>query len=130
MARLGMIVDADGHYAEVPSAWASKLPLKRRKAAPRIAVERDGRERFTVGDLWVMPSSGGKKSTNQMGNMGIGDGLNPRIRNSRKPIIQGRRLAQAHPGASDGRARLKFMDDEGISVSVLYPTLGLACIPG
>ena len=130
MARLGMIVDADGHYAEVPSAWASKLPLKRRRAAPKISVEKDGRERFTIGDLWVMPSRGGKNSTNQMGNMGIGDGLNPRIRGSRKPIAQGRRLAQAHPGASDGTARLKFMDDEGISVSVLYPTLGLACIPG
>ncbi len=130
MARIGWVVDADGHYAEVPEQWAKHLPLTRRKAVPKIAVEKDGVERFTIGDHWVMPSRGGKKSTNQMGKMGIGDGLNPRIRGSKKPIAQGRRLAQAHPGASNGKARLQFMDDEGISVSVLYPTLGLACVPG
>ena len=103
MAKLGWVVDADGHYAEVPEQWARHLPLTRRKAVPKIAVEKDGVERFTIGDHWVMPSRGGKKSTNQMGKMGIGDGLNPRVRGSKKPIAQGRRLAQAHPGASSGK---------------------------
>ncbi len=130
MTRLGLVVDADGHYAEIPSEWAAHLPLTRRKAVPKLAIEKDGRERFTVGDLWVLPQRGGKNSANQMGKMGFGDGLSPRIRGSRKPIQQGRNLAQAHPGASNGKARLKFMDEEGISVSVLYPTLGLAAIPG
>ncbi len=134
MARLGMVVDADGHYAEIPSEWAAHMPLRHRGAVPKLAIEKDGRERFTIGDLWVAPqrSSGdsGNLAGNQMGKMGFGDGLNPRIRGSRKPIVQGRRLAQAHPGASNPQARLKFMDDEGISVSVLYPTLGLASIPG
>jgi predicted TIM-barrel fold metal-dependent hydrolase len=120
-----MIIDADGHYVEDVSAWAGYVPASASHVRPRLEIGDDGVERFLVGDLYALPA----RSANLMGGMSIGDGLTPRDRTTGTPTITGRRIAEAAPGGLDATERLKLMDDEGIAVSVLYPTLALAALP-
>jgi predicted TIM-barrel fold metal-dependent hydrolase len=119
-----LIVDADGHYVEDVKAWASMIPARLRGIVPELIVE-SGTERFVIGDQYCLPSR--TASVNQMGGMTMGDGMNPRRSHHEGPQVLGRRLAQSAPGGLDPKERLRLMDEEGIAVSVLYPTLGLAC---
>jgi predicted TIM-barrel fold metal-dependent hydrolase len=122
---LSRIVDADGHYVEDVEAWAGYLPQTLDMVAPRLTVGDDGVERFVVGDLYALPSFG----SNLMSAMSIGDGLTPRDRTTGAPEVRGRRIAESAPGGLDPFERLKLMDDEGIALTVLYPTLALALLP-
>ena len=128
MARDVLIIDGDGHYVEDVAAWAKHVPASMGDLRPKLAVESDGVERFTVGDLWALPAR--NASRNQMGGMTPGDGLTPRVRGSKEPHIQQRKFMEGHPAGIDPKQRLKLMDHEGIAISVLYPTLALASIPG
>lgn len=121
------VVDADGHYVEDVAGWAAQLPAGRRDIQPELAIEADGVERFTIGDLWVLPSR--NASMNQMGGMTPGDGFTPRKRGSKEPHIRKRRFNEGHPAGLRPKERLELMDEEGIDISVLYPTLALASIP-
>lgn len=122
---MDQIIDADGHYVEDVRAWAKHLPAHAAAHAPRLETGDDGVERFIVGDLYVLPA----KTTNLMSTMSIGDGLTPRDRATGLPDIRNRRIAESAPGGLDPACRLELMDDEGIAVSVLYPTLALGMLP-
>lgn len=122
---MDLIVDGDGHYVEDVAAWAGHLPEGSSALAPRLEVDDHGVERFMVGDLYALPA----RTTNLMSAMSIGDGLTPRDRATGRPDIRGRRIAESAPGGFDPEERLKLMDEEGISVSVLYPTLALGMLP-
>ena len=122
---MDLIVDGDGHYVEDVASWAGYLPEGSSALAPRLEVDDHGVERFMVGDLYALPA----RTTNLMSTMSIGDGLTPRDRATGRPDIRGRRIAESAPGGFDPDERLKLMDEEGISVSVLYPTLALGMLP-
>jgi predicted TIM-barrel fold metal-dependent hydrolase len=125
MAEDRWIIDADGHYLENPAEWAEYLPAKQVDWAPRLIVDDQGVERFLIGDEYALPARNG----NAMGQMSVGDGLTPRLRGDGKPQIEQRRMDESALGGRDGQERLRLMVDEGIAVSVLYPTLCLAGLP-
>ena len=128
MTKDVLIIDGDGHYVEDVAAWSRHVPARMGDMRPKLAIESDGVERFTIGDLWALPTRNADR--NQMGGMTAGDGLTPRTRGSTVPHIQKRKFMEGHPGGIHSRERLELMDHEGIAISVLYPTLALASIPG
>lgn len=121
-----VVVDGDGHYVEDVAAWASYLTeAERERFGPRLYVDSDGTERFAIGDQYVLPPVG----TNPMGGLSIGDGCSPRPPEGGAPENRGRRVHEAAPGGIDPKARLDLMEQEGIALSVLYPTLALGSLP-
>ena len=104
--RAGPVVDADGHVVEPESAWAA-LPDRYR---PRISADSAGYEHVVVGDTEVLAVP--------LGSLG-------RPGSTFDDPASFRPLADALPGGSDPRARLRDMDGEGIDQAVLYPTIGL-----
>lgn len=120
------IVDADGHYVEDPDGWAAHLTAADRdRFGPRLHVDDEGIEHFTIGDLYSLPARG----QNLMAGLGLGDGMSPRPADGGPPERRGRRLHEGAAGGLDPKARLDLMDEEGIAVSVLYPTLALGSLP-
>lgn len=102
----GAIVDADGHVLEPLSAWRG-LPEAVR---PRIEKDRIGYEHVIVGDTEVVAVSLGLLAT-------------PGSKMSDTSAMRG--IDEALPGGYDPVRRLADMDDEGIDVAVLYPSVGL-----
>src|SRR5262249_49145144 len=91
------VVDADGHVQEPEDLWANYLEPKYHEMAPRSVVDTLGRHRtLLAGEL--------------------------------RPYIPSAR-AEGEPrraGGHDPHARLADMDAEGMDVSVIYPSAGLA----
>jgi predicted TIM-barrel fold metal-dependent hydrolase len=108
------VIDADAHVVEPFEIWQQRLPAEFHHLARRREVDEQGREQlyhldnpleleWTVGTL----STPGSAS-------------------------EGGRLdfdldSEVHPGAYDPARRIELMDEQGIAVSVLFPsiTLGL-----
>jgi predicted TIM-barrel fold metal-dependent hydrolase len=101
-----LVVDADGHVVEAPSAWAA-LPADIR---PRIERDATGYEHVIVADTEILAAPLGNLATP---GSAFADPA------SFKP------LAEAQAGGSDPRARLVDMDAEGIDQAVLFPSIGL-----
>ena len=76
MTKDVLIIDGDGHYVEDVAAWSRHVPARMGDMRPKLAIESDGVERFTIGDLWALPTRNADR--NQMGGMTAGDGLTPR----------------------------------------------------
>ncbi|MCE2391899.1 MAG: amidohydrolase [Proteobacteria bacterium] len=89
-------IDADGHVMEPPDAWARYLPSRLHSLAPTWGVDNQGRSRQVIG--------------------GKLQGYIPQ-----NPEW----ATQRRPGGMDPKARLADMDEEGLAVSVLFPTTGL-----
>jgi predicted TIM-barrel fold metal-dependent hydrolase len=106
MAERPRTIDADGHVLEPRAAWSS-MPDDLR---PRIVTDEHGLDHVIVSDQDIFVARLG-----QMGSPGTDVGAPV------GPVP----LEQARPGAFDPVARLVDMDDEGIDVAVLYPTIGL-----
>jgi predicted TIM-barrel fold metal-dependent hydrolase len=103
------IIDVDTHFTEPPDLWTARAPARLRERVPR--VERDAHGR----DQWVV--DGGKV----LGPVGYcvirADGSKARGR------VTLDTFAEIHPGASDGAARLRFMDEHGLTMQILYPNV-------
>ena len=117
------IVDADSHVLEPADLWEKNLEPKYRDKAIRLLKDDEGLEYFDIG---------GRKSFLQQGGMlaaqaAAGQSEQALRERFLKPgavtYEEGRRVA---PGAVDPHERIKFMDEEGIDVTVLYPTIGLS----
>lgn len=50
----------------------------------------------------------------------------PRLKQAHTKKVEGKKLGGTHAGASDAKARLADLDQEGIDVQVIYGSLGLA----
>jgi predicted TIM-barrel fold metal-dependent hydrolase len=103
------IIDVDTHYTEPPDLWTSRAPAKLRDVAPRVERDDQGRERWVVGRDMILGPVGycvirkdGSKA------------------NGRVTLDT---FAEVHPGASDAKARLRFMDEHGLSMQVVYPNI-------
>ena len=122
------IVDADGHYLEPPYAIPDYIEPKYKDVAPRIVRNADGVDEW-VGKHW--------SSYNQQ--MGAGNVSNfvfkrdsdsghllaaqEREEANKAPMI--RNYADQDARIMGSEERVDILDEEGIDVSVLYPTLGL-----
>jgi predicted TIM-barrel fold metal-dependent hydrolase len=109
------MVDADGHLLEPRDTWLRYLEPRFRDRAIRIDEDERGREVLLID---------GKPLEAVRGRLALLGGIemNPAdaLRGGRYRYDEG-----CPPGSYDPAARLAVMDQEGIDVSLLYPTIGI-----
>jgi uncharacterized protein len=110
MAREGIYVDSDSHVMEPEALWEEYTPAKYRALVPQ-AVERDG--------IYYMMIEGRVCDGLPIAAAGIPNGLND-LEKTRHT-----KWSELPSGAKEARARLAVLDEEGLTASVLYPTIGL-----
>jgi len=99
-------IDVDTHITEPPDVWTARVSKKWGDSVPHI-VRREGRDLWCIGDEMI----GGPGFTTMAGF----DGSFPEAPMGYDDI----------PKASwDAKARLEYMDEEGIWAAVLYPNVG------
>ncbi len=114
MTATNKIIDADGHIVEPPVLWQEYVELAFRDRIPQVVKDDEGVDRMKV-EGQILP-----RSPMMIAAMCIPGGLsNPE---------QARQLSweNLRPGSFEPHARIKDMDMDGIDVSILYPSLGLA----
>ena len=99
-------IDVDTHITEPPTVWTDRVAKKWGDQVPHIK-HIDGRDLWVVGDQMI----GGPGFTTAAGF----EGSYPEFRNGYHDI----------PKSSwDAKARLDYMDEEGICGAILYPNVG------
>src|SRR5206468_7371157 len=111
-----LTVDADGHVLEPRNTWVDYLEPEFRDRAIRMDVDEDGNEVLLIDDTPLESMRG------RLASLG-GIELDPA-----EALALGKELRYEDgcpPGGYDPAARLKVMDDEGIDIALLYPTVGI-----
>jgi predicted TIM-barrel fold metal-dependent hydrolase len=114
------VVDADGHVLEPANLWERNLPLNLRDRALKIRRDESGAEYLEI--------DGRKSRIVQGGSLGTFGTLDEDVRAHWKSTQSetGPSYEDHAPlTARDMTARLAWMDQEGIDVSLMYPSLGL-----
>ena len=103
------IVDADTHVSEWPDLWTSRASPKYKDKVPQVRLH-DGEPVWFLGDH-VLSRNPGFSAI-------LADG-------SKTKGVEFRRLdlPSVHPGSYDVRARLDYMDKEGIWAQIAYSNL-------
>jgi uncharacterized protein len=116
MAAHPLTVDADGHVLEPRDTWLDHIDPAFRDRAIRIVDDDRGDE--------VLLVDGRPLEVMRNGLAGLGGiELDPAAALDRR---RGLRYEDGcPPGGYDPAARLRVMDDEGIDVALLYPTIGI-----
>ncbi len=109
-------VDVDGHIMEPSNLWMEYLEHEYKDRALRIERDEKGLEYLSVEGKWSWWLSGGT-----LGAVGaIGQDV--------KPFLTPGKVSYEDavlPGARYPDERVKVMDDEGIDMTFIYPSLGL-----
>jgi predicted TIM-barrel fold metal-dependent hydrolase len=105
-------VDSDGHILEHPTAMPDYAPAEFRHRVWHIETDAKGIE-WVVYDGTRTPANGMALA----GTAGMSDEDVERARSGRM------RYTEVRPAAYNAKARLQDMDQEGIDLAVLYPTL-------
>jgi uncharacterized protein len=111
MTRSYRVIDADGHVLEPVDLWERYMDPQYRDRAPRLFVDRDGKERLQVEDQVI----GGPKGLGLIGAIGARQGV----------VSDNIRYSEGRKGGFDPHERIKDMDLDGIDAAFLYPSLGL-----
>ncbi len=102
------IIDSDTHVTEAPDLWTSRVPARLKDRVPRVEWDEEKQEQaWYIGDEWI----------NSVGITAIAGYKDPYPAH---PAT----YEEAHPGAYDAHARLRYMDELGIWAMVLYPNVG------
>jgi predicted TIM-barrel fold metal-dependent hydrolase len=102
------LIDADTHVTEPPDLWTSRVASHLRDRVPRVEWDpARNAECWFIGDQWI----------NSVGITAVAGWKDPYP--AHPP-----RYVDAHPGAYDAHARLRYMDELGIWAMVLYPNVG------
>jgi len=114
-AQKSPVVDADGHVLEPAEMWLKYIDPQYRDRAVKITIDGKGYENLLFDN---------KPLELVRGHLGVlgGIGMDP------VALHQNGRMTYADgcpPGSYDPKARLKVMDEEGIDVALLYPTIGI-----
>jgi predicted TIM-barrel fold metal-dependent hydrolase len=112
MSRAYKVIDADGHILEPLDLWDNYMDPAFRDRAPRLIVDKDGKERLLVEGKIL----GSQKGLGLIGAIGARDGT---VSDDTAKYVEGR------PGGFDPHARIKDLDLDGIDAAFLYPSLGL-----
>jgi uncharacterized protein len=104
------IVDTDTHITEAPDLFTSRAPARYKDKVPYVKLDRDGVERWYVGD----------RNFGSMGGNVIRKDNNKLLGRLAFP-----KLEQAHPGGHLMKERLQAMDDMGIWAQVCYQNSGV-----
>jgi len=114
-AQKGPVVDADGHVLEPADTWLTYIDPQYRDRAIRIAYDDEGYENLLIDN---------KPLHLVRGHLGVlgGIGMDPEAlhTNGKMTYADG-----SPPGSYDPKARLQVMDEEGIDIAFLYPTIGI-----
>ncbi len=110
MAGNGVYVDSDSHVMEPEAIWQEYTPAKYRTLAPQ-AVEKDG--------VYYIMIEGRVFDGLPIAAAGIPNGLND-LEKTRHT-----KWSEIPSGAKEPHARVAVLDEEGLTASVLYPTIGL-----
>jgi predicted TIM-barrel fold metal-dependent hydrolase len=107
------LIDIDAHYTEPPDLWLSRAPASLREVVPRVVKTREGHDTWIVGrDTPLSPP--GFCVIRADGSKAVG-------------TFSLARFDEMTAAASDTAARLRAMQELGISRQVLYPNvLGFA----
>jgi predicted TIM-barrel fold metal-dependent hydrolase len=107
------IIDADGHIVEPRALWDEYVEPAYRDRIPRIAKDSEGIDRLKFEGRVA------ENSVYAPAAMCIPGGL------SRPELMRTLSWDDLRPGSYDPRARLRDMDQEGIDISFLFPSLGM-----
>lgn len=114
-SKLGPVVDADGHLLEPADLWLNYIDPHYRDRAIRIDHDEKG---------WEVLLFDNKIAEVVRGTLGAlgGVGMNPD-----EFFIPGNKtyMEGCPPGSYEPKARLKVMDEEGIDIALLYPTISI-----
>ncbi len=105
-------IDSDGHILEHPTAMPEYAPAEWRDRIWHIETDEKGHE-------WLM-FNGDRTPSNGLslaGTAGMSDEEVARARSGRM------RYTEVRPAAYNAKARLQDMDEDGIDLAVLYPTM-------
>jgi predicted TIM-barrel fold metal-dependent hydrolase len=112
------VVDMDGHVTEPFEMWERYLDPAFHEFAPRLVRTEDGVDAIAFAGAVHVPANNG---------MGLpGAGLAGRRVGPR--TMYEYRYTDGHRGGFEPHARLKAMDEDGIDVGVLFPTLSALMI--
>lgn len=108
------IIDADSHVSEPADLWTSRVSSKWGDLVPHVTKDPRGpRKDGKTDDVWIF---GGEVAGATGGPAMAGyNGFLPD-----HPAT----LDDAHRGAWDAAARVRYLDDAGISAQVIYPNVG------
>src|SRR5262245_40521970 len=106
------IIDADGHVLEPLDLWEKYMDPAYRDRAPRLIIDKDGKERLLVEGQVL----GSPKGLGVIGAIGARQGA---VSDVTMKYVEGR------PGGFDPHARIPDMDLDSIDAAFLYPSLGL-----
>src|ERR1700730_12196680 len=112
MGRTYNVIDADGHVLEPVDIWEKYMDPAYRDRAPRIIVDKDGKERLNIeGKILGSPKG--------LGNIGAIGARQGDVAELTMKYVEGRK------GGFDPHARIPDMDMDGIDAAFLYPSIGL-----
>jgi predicted TIM-barrel fold metal-dependent hydrolase len=113
--KIGLSVDADGHILEPADTWSKYIDPQYRDRAIRIDHDEKG---------WEVLMFDNKPAEVVRGTLGALGGVGM---DAEELLIPGRKtyMDGCPPGSYDPKARLKVMDEEGIDIALLYPTIGI-----
>ncbi|MEE9324706.1 MAG: amidohydrolase family protein [Dehalococcoidia bacterium] len=115
------VVDVDGHIMEPSDLWEKNLEPQYRDRALRIAKEEEGLEYLEI--------DGKKSDVINGGTLGGFGGIGSTWEERRDIWFKSGAIdyEDARPAAArDPHARIKWMDERGIDVCLLYPSLGIS----
>jgi uncharacterized protein len=107
------VCDADSHVMEPMSIWQEYVEPKYRASAPRLIFDENNIERMIMAGKVMNPGPFA------MGGIGTPHGMSDPI------AARTTNYEKAYPGGWDVGVRLKDMDAEGISQTVIYTSMGL-----
>ena len=124
------LADADGHVIEPGELWAERLPADLRPLAPRFYRDAEGvfHSRIYGIEIDSLPvMHGGINPKDMLDNMGLSCAMGmPLERVFTGAEREKHTILDAPRWAMDGRARLAFNTEHGVSRAILYPTFMLA----
>ena len=113
--KIGLSVDADGHILEPADTWLKYIDPQYRDRAIRIDHDDKGWEVLMFDNK---PAEVVRGTLGALG--GVGMDAEALLTPGKRTYAEG-----CPPGSYDPKARLKVMNEEGIDLALLYPTIGI-----
>jgi len=104
------IIDVDTHLSEPPDLWTSRAPAGWRDRLPQMAMV-DGERRWVIDGDKILGLRGAASVIRKDGVKDHGQAFHTW------------NVDQVHPGCSNTKARVEYMDQEGIWAQVVYPNV-------
>ena len=102
------VIDIDTHFTEPRDLWTSRAPANIRDALPRVEIDKDGNQQWVAGDVPLGPPGFcvvGKDGAKTYGKISIES------------------FEEMSEAATLPQARLRSMDDLGLTTQILYPNI-------